>query len=183
MPQGDFWDRLKKRLIEVSSAAADFTEEQAIVGKLKFDILNLKRKIDRDMHDIGSRVLDISRSSKPFNPLDDGEVRTLFESITDLEVLIERKKQEILQVSKEIRSRRTPGSRAAEPVAPNPTVVKPAAPVREKAKDKPKDKTKATSRPRAVKKAAQPAEPTEPGAEPAPKRGRGRPRKNPVKTD
>lgn len=122
MPKSDFWEKMKQRLVEVSNAAADFTEEQAIVGKLKFDILNLKRRIDRDLHNIGSRVLDIGRSAAPSNPLEDGEVRNLIASIGDLERQVDRKRRQIGQVADQIRSRRRSETPAAGP-APTPAAT------------------------------------------------------------
>ncbi len=120
MPKSDFWDKLKTRLIEVSNAAADFTEEQAVVGKLKFDILNLNRKIDRNKHDIGDIVLQICRSDAPYNPLDDGEVRKRIANIGDLEAQIDSKRAEIARNVDEIRSRRKPSPKPAAASAPRP---------------------------------------------------------------
>ncbi len=120
MPKSDFWDKLKTRLIEVSNAAADFTEEQAVVGKLKFDILNLNRKIDRNKQDIGARVLEIARSDQPYNPLQDGEIVKKIAAIGDLEAQINFKRVEITREVETIRSRRKPTAKPAAS-APSPT--------------------------------------------------------------
>lgn len=131
MPQSDFWDRLKKRLVEVSNAAADFTEEQAIIGKLKFDILTLKRKIDRSLHDIGARVLDMSRETPAENPLHDREVKESLDMISDLETQIERKRKDINDVAEQFRRRRAARDRmkaeGSAPPPPPPAPVKPVA--------------------------------------------------------
>ncbi len=124
MPKSEFWDKLKTRLIEVSNAAADFTEEQAVVGKLKFDILNLNRKIDRHKHDIGNIVLEISQSDEPYNPLEDGEIIKNIAGIHDLEARIDYKKAEIAREIEEIRSRRKGVAKPA-PTVPSPS-AKPA---------------------------------------------------------
>jgi len=150
MPQSDFWDRLKKRLVEVSNAAADFTEEQAIIGKLKFDILTLKRKIDRSLHDIGSRVLDMSRETPPNNPLHDREVKEALDMISDLETQVEHKRKDINDVTEQFRRRRQARERmkteASAPPAPPPAPAKPAV---KKAEPK-----KAPAQPSAAKPAA-----------------------------
>jgi len=133
LPQSDFWDRLKKRLVEVSNAAADFTEEQAIIGKLKFDILTLRRKIDRSLHDIGSRVLEMSRLSKSDNPLHDREVKESLDLISDLETQVERKRKDINDVTDQFRRRRVAREKLKNEDAtpseppPRPAPAKPAA--------------------------------------------------------
>jgi hypothetical protein len=136
MPKSDFWGKLKTRLIEVSNAAADFTEEQAVVGKLKFDILNLNRKIDRNKHEIGDIVVQISRSKEVTNPLDDGEIMKRLVMISELEAQIEFKRAEIARDVEEIRGRRhhasKPASEATTP-SPKPAPSKPAAPARKPA--------------------------------------------------
>ena len=166
MPQSDFWDRLKKRLVEVSNAAADFTEEQAIIGKLKFDILTLKRKIDRSLHDIGSRVLDMSRLNHTDNPLHDREVKESLDLISDLETQVERKRKDINDVSEQFRRRRLAREKLkneeSAPPAPPPRPA-PAKPAAKKAAPK-----KAPIKPVEAK-------PVE--AEPVEKRRPGRPKK------
>ncbi len=127
MSQSDFWERLKKRLVEVSNSAADFAEEQAIVGKLKFDILNLRRKIDHALHDIGSRVLEMGRTAPSSNPLKDREVTELIDMIGDLEIQVERKRKDITLVADQVRGRRKPTSpRASSPTPSRPAPESPA---------------------------------------------------------
>jgi translation initiation factor IF-3 len=183
MQQSDFWERLKKRLIEVSNATADFAEEQAMIGKLKFDILNLKRKVDRALHDIGSRVLEMSRATPDSNPLQDREIKDLLALIADLEVQVERKRKEIGMVADQVRGRRQadngakaqasapkappPAAKSApaakpapvKPAAPKPPVNKPAAtkPVAAKpAATKPAAKSASNSKPAVAKPSAKP---------------------------
>lgn len=146
VPKSDFWDKLKTRLVEVSNAAADFTEEQAVVGKLKFDILNLNRKIDRQKLEIGARVLEISRLAKPFNPLDDGEVRKGIAIIGEIEAQIVYKRSEIERSVTEIRSRRNQPAKPAPVAAPDPK------PVKAPASRKPAKKPNTTKKTDTVKK-------------------------------
>lgn len=105
MVQGDFWNKLKKRFKEVSTAAADFTEEQALIGKLKFDILTLKRKIDRLQSNLGSLVFEMSTRSPRPNPFDSGEVRRMIGEIKDLKAYIDVKRKEITEVADRFRTK------------------------------------------------------------------------------
>ena len=172
MPQNDFWDRFKKRLVEVSNAAADFTEEQAIIGKLKFDILTLKRKIDHALHDIGSRTLEIARSSSPSDPLKDREVKDLIDLVGDVEMQIDRKKQDIEDVSDQFRRRKVsreqrassasrPAPRPAEPVKPTKAAkpAKTAKPVRAKKAAAKKPAAKAVAAPEGQTEKRKPGRP------------------------
>lgn len=105
MSQGDFWNKLMKRLKDVSSAAADFTEEQAIIGKLKFEILTLKRKIDKLHYNLGVRVSELSKLKPQPEPFKDKEVREFLNQIVDLEQQIEENRQNINTVAENFRAK------------------------------------------------------------------------------
>jgi len=167
MAQSDFWDRLKKRLVEVSTAAADFTEEQAIIGKIKFDILTLKRKIDRSLLEIGARVREISHEKSPGNPLNDRQVKDELDLIGDLEVQIERKKREINEVADEFRKRKD--AREREKNASESRRQS-----RYESKPEPTP-AKKTPKPRVKKEAAKP--PLDAASDDPAKKKRGRPKK------
>jgi len=115
MAQSDFWNKLKARLREVSIAAADFTEEQALIGKLKFDILNLKRKIEHKHNEIGVRICELSLITRPKpKPFEDEEIIRLLDEIVEIEKLVESKRQDITKVADQVRTRGS--SETAEPV-------------------------------------------------------------------
>lgn len=171
MPQGDFWERLKKRLVEVGNTAADFAEEQAIVGKLKFDILNLRRKADHALHDIGTRVLEMSRKSPNLNPLKDRDVVDLLGLIEDLETEIEKKRREITLVADQVRRPRRGVTPAAPPVeAPKPK--KAPAPKKKAAKEVREVEPEAADTSSAPKKRGRPKKEKAAGADVPKKRGR-----------
>ena len=118
MVQSDFWNKLKKRLREVSTAAADFTEEQALVGKLKFDILSLTRKIDRKQREIGVRMCELSRESRRVQPFNDGDIIRLIAEIEEIEKQAEDKRNEITRVADQIRAKREAQTPTAADVHP-----------------------------------------------------------------
>ncbi|NQU06877.1 MAG: hypothetical protein HQ568_12340 [Calditrichaeota bacterium] len=106
MAQSDFWNKLKARLREVSIAAADFTEEQALIGKLKFDILNLKRKIEHKHNEIGVRICELSLVTRPKpKPFEDEEIIRLLGEIAEIEKLVESKREDISKVADQVRTR------------------------------------------------------------------------------
>ncbi len=114
MPQDDFWNKLKKRIREVSTAAADFTEEQALIGKLKFDILTLKRKTDQRQREIGGRICELSNVEPQPNPFKDRDVKLLLKEINGLEKQVEQKRVDIGKVADQVRSKSTAKGKPTE---------------------------------------------------------------------
>ena len=106
MDKSEFWNKLKKRLVEVSTAAADFTEEQALIGKLKFDILTLKRKIDHRQREIGLRICELAKEDPRPLAFNDGEIVRLLSEIDELEVQVVEKRDSITLVADQVRSKR-----------------------------------------------------------------------------
>ena len=105
MTQSDFWNKLKKRLRDVSSAAADFTEEQALIGKLKFEILTLKRKIDRKQREIGEKICLMSELNPKPDPFKDKEIKVFLKEIVDLEKQSVLKRDGISEVANQVRAK------------------------------------------------------------------------------
>jgi len=106
MAQSDFWNKLKKRLRDVSTAAADITEEQALIGKLKIDILNIKRKIDRKQREIGVRICELAKEESKPKAFEDGEIISLITEIVNLEEQVDEKRDTISKVADQVRSKR-----------------------------------------------------------------------------
>ena len=125
MVQGDFWNKLKQRLREVSTAAADFTEEQALIGKLKFDILNMTRKVERKQREIGQRVCELSNESPRADVFDDGDIVRLIAEIEELDKQIMGKRDEIAKVADQVRSKRSKAESGEAGPAPKPEAKKP----------------------------------------------------------
>jgi len=164
MVQGDFWNKLKQRLREVSTAAADFTEEQALIGKLKFDILNLTRKIERKQREIGQRVCELFNESPRPDVFEDGDIVRLIAEIDELNKQTEQKRNEISKVADQVRSKRSKAE-AEEAVKPPPPkkpepYVKPPTAKPKAAKPAAKKKTTSTKKkpPAAAKTVRKPSQ-------------------------
>jgi len=116
MAQSEFWNKLKTRIKDVSIAAADFTEEQAVIGKLKFEILTLKRKSVQIIKQLGSHIYQMSELTDKPSVFDDFEVKEFIRDITDINEQIEVKRSEIEVVSDNFRSRKkTKSSESDQP--------------------------------------------------------------------
>ena len=106
MAQSEFWNKLKNRIKEVSIAAADFAEEQAVIGKLKFEILTLKRKSEQVTKQLGSHIYDMSELTEKPSVFDDYEVIEFIREITDIKEQIEVKRSEIDVVADNFRTKK-----------------------------------------------------------------------------
>ncbi|MFC2150649.1 hypothetical protein ACFLQV_04010 [Calditrichota bacterium] len=146
MAQSDFWNKLKQRLRDVSSAAADFTEEQALIGKLKFDILTLKRKIDRHQKEIGEKIYEMNLKSPKPDIWKSNDIRTRIKEIEDLELQIEAKRASITEVADQVRASAVDDASVETP-APKPAAKK-AAPKKPAPKKKPAAKKTTASKPK-----------------------------------
>jgi hypothetical protein len=58
------WEKIKKQLKEGAALSMEKIEEYTKIGKLKIDELAAKRKIDRNLIDIGGRVVDLVADGK-----------------------------------------------------------------------------------------------------------------------
>ncbi len=128
MPKKELKEQLRRGLKELGAkatkltiAAADFIEEQAQVGKLKFDILTLKRQIERNFKDIGEEVLKISRSPKPTNPLDNENIKHYLKDIGELEERIKTKRAEIDKITEMAQQRRVERAKSFSPPTSQPS--------------------------------------------------------------
>ena len=65
------WQRIRKSVAEGVSVAAEKTEEFTKLGKLKFEILNTKRKISKTFTELGSMTYDAFKGGKT-NEMDFG---------------------------------------------------------------------------------------------------------------
>ncbi|MBM3328174.1 MAG: hypothetical protein FJY67_01715 [Calditrichaeota bacterium] len=100
--------KLGARATELGAVAADFIEEQAKIGKLKFDILSLKRQIDRLKQEIGDRVIAMANSASPGNPLSDKAIQKAMRDIAGLEKGIESKRAAIARISDKAPAKASP---------------------------------------------------------------------------
>jgi hypothetical protein len=57
MTEPTFWDRMRENVSRGIRAAADRTDELARLGKLKLDLVNLKRKLVYELGELGKQLL------------------------------------------------------------------------------------------------------------------------------
>lgn len=118
MVQKELWNKLKQRLKEVSIAAADFTEEQALIGKLKFEILTLKRKVDKLHLNLGIHMCEMSKLNPQPKPFENADVIHFISEVEDLEIKIDAKRREITEVADHFRTKSSETKTADRPANP-----------------------------------------------------------------
>ncbi len=192
MVQKELWNKLKQRLKEVSIAAADFTEEQALIGKLKFEILTLKRKVDKLHSNLGVHICEMSKINPQPQAFEDADVIHYISEIGDLEKQIEAKRSEITEVADHFRTKsaesKSPDTSTdttdippytppfEPPVEPEPPVEAEEKAKKAKPEETPKKKPR-KPRKAATKKKTTTAKKTTATKKAAPKKPKGRPPK------
>lgn len=172
MAQNDFWEKFKSTVKGATNVAADFAEEQALVGKLKFEILTLNRKAKGLRSKLGELVFDMALKTPQPNPFDNAEVNSIISEIEDLLAKSEAKRSEISQVADYFRAKTASEKRDDffddEPFEPDTQFTKPfTPPVEEVVKEAPKKAEPRKSEPRKTQpRSATPKKAEQPKAEP-----------------
>ncbi|OQX59445.1 hypothetical protein DRQ15_02420 [candidate division KSB1 bacterium] len=111
-----FWDKIKKGVDEGAAYLSEKTEQFTRIGKLKMDILGLKRKIEAKFARLGEYVfqLIVQEESKSKNIADDEEIMKMVEEINNLQKQLDEKNEELEMVSKSKRPEATSEQSVAE---------------------------------------------------------------------
>lgn len=99
----NMWEKIKKSLREGAALSIEKIEEYTKLGKLKIEELSAKRKCERNLIDIGERVVELIKDKKEANIAEDLAIRKAYENINSLmeEIAeIEKKMKEIIEESK-----------------------------------------------------------------------------------
>ena len=79
------FEKIKKGLIDGFNAASDITSEYTKIGRIKIDILGVKKEIEEKMLELGGRVYDNVINANTYNFKDVSAVTDLIEQIRKLE--------------------------------------------------------------------------------------------------
>ncbi len=94
------WERIRKSVAEGVSVAAEKTEELTKLGKLKFEILNTKRKISKTFTELGSMTYDAFKGGKSNEIAKSSEVKDLINTIKELEAELDGKEEKFDEMKK-----------------------------------------------------------------------------------
>ncbi len=97
-----FWEDVKKTVKQGVSVAAEKTEEYTRIGKVKVDILSLKRNLDKNMNALGGQTYEFLTSKKQGSLAANAAVKKIVEKIGELKKSIAAKEKEIDKIKKEV---------------------------------------------------------------------------------
>lgn len=92
------WDDIAKTIREGVDTVVEKTGELTKIGKIRIDILNIKRNIDKSFSELGGRVYHLITEEKKTEIFADKEAREIIECIKILEKELDDKKSELAKV-------------------------------------------------------------------------------------
>ena len=96
-----FWNDLKNTLKTGFNVAAEKTEEYTKIGKLKVDIMNLKRTLDKHYTDLGKEAFELINKGKEGDFSTNAKVKGFVGKIKELSKTIKDKDAEIEKIKAE----------------------------------------------------------------------------------
>lgn len=94
----NLWDDIAKTIREGVDTVVEKTEVLTKIGKIKIDILNIKRNIEKNFSELGGRVYQLITKEKETEISTDKEAREVIECIKILEKELDNKKSELAKV-------------------------------------------------------------------------------------
>jgi len=95
------WENLKKGVLEGLQAASDKTSEYTRIGRIKIDVLGLKKEIEEKFIELGGRVYHNAIEKKIYTITDDVEIQRLMEQLKDLEAELNAYDEELKRIKEE----------------------------------------------------------------------------------
>ncbi len=162
MTASALWKGIKKTLQDGVNVAAEITEEYTRIGKLKLEVINLQRMLEKTYKALGREVYVRVSDGKSVNVNKDESIVYFIDKINEINGSIKKKEKEIEVVKEEGRVARKENADNSQKTS-KAASVKTAAPAK---KAPPKSAQQAPKKP-AAKKAA-PAGKTSPGKKTTP---------------
>ena len=94
----NLWDDIAKTIREGVDTVVEKTEVLTKIGKIKIDILNIKRNIEKNFSELGGRVYQLITKEKDTEISTDKEAREVIECIKIIEKELDDKKSELAKV-------------------------------------------------------------------------------------
>ncbi|NIA29480.1 MAG: hypothetical protein GWP06_06155 [Actinobacteria bacterium] len=98
---GSLWEDIRDGIRDGIELVVDKTEEYSKIGKIKVDIIGIKRNIEKGFSELGGRTYEILKENKKKNVGSDADVKRLVDELMELEKSLDDKKNEIIKVREE----------------------------------------------------------------------------------
>lgn len=92
------WDDIAKTIREGVDTVVEKTEEYTRIGRIKVDILNIKRNIEKNFTELGGKVYHLTVEEKKTQIASDKEIKEIIECVKLLEKELEEKNKELEKV-------------------------------------------------------------------------------------
>jgi len=120
------WDNIKKSVGELATKAAekgreitreatDKAEELTKLGKIKLDIFQIKREIEKKLTDLGGVAYDLLNAPESTDIPSNARVKELVQDIKDLEQQLKAKEEQYEQVKAAAKETSKPSESPQEP--------------------------------------------------------------------
>jgi len=100
----DLWKKIKKSVIEGATYAAEKTEELTKFGKVKIEILNIKRKISSKFSELGGITYGAIKEKNLDKEMKSDRVKSVVEEVEKLEAQLEAKEKQYEELQKKAES-------------------------------------------------------------------------------
>jgi len=97
----DFWDSLKKNLSDGIKKVSAKTEELTQIGRLKIEVIAVKRDIEKSFIELGGRIYHQFDQDDSYDLKKDENIQNLIKNIKDLEKKMKKLEKEIAKVQSE----------------------------------------------------------------------------------
>jgi len=94
----NLWDDIAKTIREGVDTVVEKTEELTRIGRIKVDIINIKRNVEKNFSELGGRVYQLISKEKKTAISTDKEAKEIIECIKILEKELDDKKSELAKV-------------------------------------------------------------------------------------
>lgn len=93
-------EKLKKGILSGFHAASDITTEYTKIGRIKIDLLGLKKEIEEKMLELGGRVYENARHSKILTYETEEEINGVIKDIRFLEEDLKKCEEKLVEIRK-----------------------------------------------------------------------------------
>ncbi len=107
------WDDIAKSIRDGVDTVVEKTEELTKIGRIKVDIINIKRNIERNFSDLGGKVYHLIVDDGTTQIAGNSEVKEIIARVQELEKTLQDKNKELERV----KSKEAAEQQQAEPVS------------------------------------------------------------------
>ena len=98
---GTLWEDIRDGIRDGIELVVDKTEEYSKIGKIKVDVIGLKRNIEKKFSELGGVTYEILKEGNRKSVGADEEAKRLVEELKELEKTLDEKKNEIIAIKEE----------------------------------------------------------------------------------